>query len=218
MTNLPPEDQSGSAQGPEQTPPIGEPQQPAQPQQPGHGAPQQPGQYQAPQQPPAQQPGQYQAPQQPQQPQQPGQYQAPPQQGYQQQGYQQPQQPGYQQQGYQQQPATDPVSTITLNYWLSVFFVWIPALIFFIIEKDKTNPLARAYHRDNLNFSLVRTIVWAAMFVLSWIPYLGWILVLLLWLAQIVLFVFHIMAAAKAPEAYRRGEQPSFVFNFPMVK
>ncbi|MFA5606677.1 MAG: DUF4870 domain-containing protein [Leucobacter sp.] len=210
MTNLPPEDQSGSAQGPEQTPPIGEPQQPTQPQQPGHGAPQQPGQYQAPQQPPAQQPGQYQAPQQPQQP---GQYQAPPQQGY-----QQPQQPGYQQQGYQQQPATDPVSTITLNYWLSVFFVWIPALIFFIIEKDKTNPLARAYHRDNLNFSLVRTIVWAAMFVLSWIPYLGWILVLLLWLAQIVLFVFHIMAAAKAPEAYRRGEQPSFVFNFPMVK
>lgn len=212
MTTLPPED--GQA-GPE-TGATG--QQPEQPQQPEAQQPEQPF---TPPQPPQAQP-QYEAPQPPQAPQ--PQYQQAPPGGYQQpsaSGYQQPPAGGYQQPpagGYQQAPAADPVSNITLNYWLSVFFVWLPALIFFLIEKDKGNPQAYAYHRDNLNFSLVRTIAYVGIVVVGWIPYIGWLIAVLLWLAQIVLFVFHIMAAVKAPEGYRRGEQPGFIFNIPMVK
>lgn len=145
------------------------------------------------------------------------QYQAPPAGAYQQpqQGYQQPQQP---QQGYQQSQAADPVSSITLNYWLSVFFTWLPALIFWIIEKDKGNQRAMEFHVANLNFSLVRTGVVIAGWIIGMVPYIGWILGLLIWVASVVLFVFHIMAAAKAPDAYRKGGHPEFVFNLPIIK
>ena len=129
--------------------------------------------------------------------------------------YQQPQ-AGYQQPAYTSQ--SDPVSMITLNYWLSVFFTWIPALIFWVIEKDKGNQRATGFHVANLNFSLVRTILGFAIWILSMIPYVGWILALLLSIAGLVLFVFHIIAAVKAPEAYRRGGQPEFIFNIAMVK
>lgn len=202
MTTLPPEgpgDQSPVDPSPN-TPPA--PQQPSQP-----AAPQQPAQPQ--QQPPA-------APQPPQQPaqlQQPPQYQAPPA------GGQTPPPGGYQQpQAGYAQPVSDPVSNVTLNYWLSVFFTWIPALIFFLIEKDKGNQQAYAYHRDNLNFSLLRVGLGIVTYIIMLIPYIGWIIGLLLWLASIVLFVFHIIAAAKAPQAFRSGQQPGFIFNIPIVK
>ncbi len=152
------------------------------------------------------------APEQPSQPQ----YQAPPAGGY-----QQPPAPpagGYQQPGYQQ-PAADPVSMITLNYWLSVFFAWIPALIFWIIEKDKGNQRATELHVANLNFSLVRTGVGVVGWILGMIPYIGWLIAALLWVASVVLFVFHIIAAAKAPEVYRNGGKTDpFIFNLPLVK
>src|SRR5690625_2608078 len=91
---------------------------------------------------PPQQPGQQQ-PQQP--PQQPQYQQQPP-----------PQQPQYQQQQYQQQPQApaDPLNTVVLNYWLSVFFTWITGLIFWLMEKDKGNVKAADYHRENFNFAL----------------------------------------------------------------
>ena len=159
-----------------------------------------------------------QAPAQPAAPEQPAaavpppaapQYQAPPAGAYQQpqQGYQQP-----------QAAAADPVSTITLNYWLSVFFTWLPALIFWMIEKDKGNQRATEFHVANFNFSLLRTGVVIVGWIFGMIPYIGWILGLLIWIGSVVLFVFHIMAAAKAPEAYRRGGQPEFVFNLPIIK
>lgn len=206
MTTLPPEGQSPQV-------PSGQPaSDPAMPQ-----APQPP---QVPQVPQAPQPPQQQAPvppqqpqyQQPQQPQQPPQFQQQPPQAPQ---YQQPAggqvPPGGYQQQYAQQPVADPVSNITLNYWLSVFFSWIPALIFFLIEKDKGNRQAYEFHRDNLNFSLLRVIVG-----LVWIiPYIGWIVGAI---GGLVLFVFHIMAAAKAAEAYRTGQKPPFVFNIPLIK
>ena len=122
---------------------------------------------------------------------------------------------------YQQQPVADSAaSTITLNYWLSVFFAWIPALIFWIIEKDKGNQRALQFHVANLNFSLLRTGVGLAAAILGVIPYLGWLIALLAWIAGIVLFVFHIMAAVKAPEAYKSGDPKTdqFVFNIPLIK
>lgn len=213
MTTLPPEGQDPQVPGGQPTSDPAAPQAPQPPQAPvppvqQPAAPQQP-QYQAPQPPQAPQQPQYQAPQPPQAPQ----YQQPA-------GGQVP--PGGYQQQYAQQPVADPVSNITLNYWLSVFFTWIPALIFFIIEKDKGNRQAYDYHRDNLNFSLLRVGAGILSYILGlmflFIPYLGAFLSIVLWAATVVLFVFHIMAAAKAPEAFRRGEKPPFIFNIPLIK
>jgi uncharacterized membrane protein len=156
------------------------------------------------------QPVQPEQPAQPVQPETP-QYQAPPAGGYQQPA------PGYQQPA---QPAGDPAaSTITLNYWLSVFFAWIPALIFWIIEKDKGNQRATAFHVANLNFSLLRTAVGIGISILGFIPYIGWLLAVVLWIGSIVLFVFHIMAAVKASQDYTNGGKTDpFIFNIPLIK
>ena len=192
MTTLPPEENNGQAADQHA---AGEAAAQPTPAQPEAAAPEQPA---APVPPPA-------APQ----------YQAPPAGAY-----QQPQQPQQPQQGYQQPQATatDPANTITLNYWLSVFFTWLPALIFWMIEKDKGNQRANEFHVANLNFSLIRTGVVVVGWIIGMIPYIGWILGLLIWIASVVLFVFHIMAAAKAPDAYRKGGHPEFVFNFPIIK
>lgn len=108
---------------------------------------------------------------------------------------------------------------ITLNYWLSVFFTWLPALIFWLIEKDKGNARATAFHVSNLNFSLVRTGVVVVGWIIGMIPYIGWLLAILIWLASVVLFVFHIIAAVKATESYKSGGSTDpFIFNIPMVK
>lgn len=116
-----------------------------------------------------------------------------------------------------QQPvaAADPLSNLTLNYWLSVFFAWVPALIFYIIEKDKSNPQVRALHAANLNFSLLRTGVIVVGWVLMLIPYLGAFIV---FAAHVTLFIFHIIAATKVTEAYRSGKTDPFIFNIPLVK
>ncbi len=126
---------------------------------------------------------------------------------------------GYQQPAPAAAPADSALSNITLNYWLSVFFAWIPALIFWIIEKDKGNQRATAFHVANLNFSLLRTAVGVAIGIIGLIPYIGWIIAILLWLASILLFVFHIMAAAKAAENYKNGGSTDpFIFNYPLIK
>lgn len=163
-----------------------------------------------------QQPAQFEQPTAPAAPEAPAapQYTAPPAGGY-----QQPPAGGYQQPAPAAAPADSALSNITLNYWLSVFFAWIPALIFWIIEKDKGNQRATAFHVANLNFSLLRTAVGVAIGIIGLIPYIGWIIAILLWLASILLFVFHIMAAAKAAENYKNGGSTDpFIFNYPLIK
>ena len=111
------------------------------------------------------------------------------------------------------------MSNITLNYWLSVFFTWLPALIFWLIEKDKGNARATAFHVSNFNFALLRTAVMVLTWIVGLIPVIGWVLGILLWLGSVVLFVFHIMAAVKAPDAYRNnGKTDPFIFNIPLIK
>lgn len=117
------------------------------------------------------------------------------------------------------------ITTLTLNYWLSVFFTWIPALIFFFIDRGK-NATVDAHNRANLNFQLVRTIVYVATgiipMVLGLIPYLGGILGglvgFVLWAASIVLFVFAIIAAVKGPQEARAGREYKYPFNIDFVK
>lgn len=128
--------------------------------------------------------------------------------------YQQPQG----QSGYYGQAIPDPLTNITLNYWLSVFFSIVPALIFYFISKDKVDEYTFSYHRENLNFSILRTIVSLSAYVFGAISYIGWVLSLLVLAASLVLFVFQILAAAKVPTAYRQGEKPPFIFNIPFIK
>lgn len=157
---------------------------------------------------------QYQAP--------PPNYQAPPP------NYQQAPPPGYQAPppGYQQAPA-DPVNNIQLNYWLSVFFSWIPALIFYFMEKDKGDPRVRAFHAANLNFSLLRTAVaiavWIIVVILTFaLPWTMWgvigILTALMWIINIGLAVIHLVAAISAANNFRAGQQPHFLFNVTLIK
>lgn len=149
----------------------------------------------------------------------PGQYTQPPQQPQQQQNqqqYAQPQQPapGAAYQQPQQSTAEQIANTVNLNYWLSVFFVWLPALIFYFTEKGKS-PLSDQYHRENLNFSLLRTIAIIAASFIIWIPILGQIVWLVAWLGG---FILHLLVAIKAKERFEKAEAPGFLFNMPMVK
>lgn len=193
---------------------IPDPNEQSQPGAAGTGDPTVPGQPEAPQ-----------APSTPEAPQQPG-YQAPPageqpqyaapQQPYQQQ-YEQPQ---YAQQGQYIPPAgaaQGEEGNLQLNYWLSVFFMFIPALIFYFTEKGRSQKLD-LFNRENLNFSLVRTGVWLITVIFTSVPIIGWLIWVVGLLAQLVLFVFHIMAAAKAKENFDAGQNPGFVFNVPLIK
>jgi len=119
---------------------------------------------------------------------------------------------------YQAAPAANPVSNIQLNYWLLVFFTWIPALIFYIIDKDKGDQRLRQLQTANLNFTLLRIGAIIVAYIFAIIPYIGWIIALLLWLGSLVLFVFHIIAATKVQQAYQSGQADPFIFNIPMVK
>lgn len=145
-------------------------------------------------------------------------YVAPPAPGY---GAPGGQQPGYQAppQGHQGHPqggvAADPASNLQMNYWLSVFFIWLPALIFYIIEKDKSNAQVRALHAANLNFALMRTALFVVGWFLAFIPVLG---PMLLGIAHLGLFILHIIAATKVLETYRSGGSDPFMFNIPMIK
>lgn len=129
--------------------------------------------------------------------------------------YQQHQPPAQQQ--YQQTPqapqfqqgAVDPAGTVVLNYWLSVFFGWIPGLIFFVTEKGK-NAFADDFHRQNLNFTILRVIVG----VLTFIPYLG----VIFGIGSFALFIMHIIAALNAPTAFRNGQLYKFPFNVQFIK
>lgn len=116
------------------------------------------------------------------------------------------------------------LNNLAINYWLSAFFAWIPALIFYYVDKGK-NPIVDAHNRANLNFQLVRTIVVFAFVIpemLGVVPFIGWLLVILLnlalWGASIALFVFAIMAAMKAPEEARAGREYKYPFNIEFVK
>lgn len=128
--------------------------------------------------------------------------------------YQQPVQPSYQApvqgQNPQQPGAVDSGNNVALNYWLSVFFSWIPALVFFLTDKGK-NSLVDDFNKQNLNFSIIRGIVG---FLAVLIPDIGFIF----GLAAFALFVMHILAAVEAPKKLRNGQPYKFPFNFPIIK
>lgn len=152
-----------------------------------------------------------QAPQQPYgQPQQFGQVQQP---------YGQPQQPGYQQPG---QPYGNPVGmsadngfgNLQLNLWLSAFFNVIPALIFWIVDKDKTTGAVRKANADNLSWQLVALIA----MVVSSISIALFIGIILYPLVSIGWFVISIINAIQVPGKIRAGQQAKFLMTPEWIK
>ncbi|MFC0582206.1 DUF4870 domain-containing protein [Micrococcoides hystricis] len=156
--------------------------------------------------------------------------------GYQQQqGYQQPGQPGAYPQYAGATPAQDQYrGQILLNYWLSVFFSVIPALIFYFMNKDNVPEIVRKSHANNLNFQILRAGVMIilviglfatmstftydaygmpsgsiAMFSILNIVYMIW---------GFGTLIICIIAAATAGGKYDRGEPANYIFNIPMVK
>ncbi|RKW69962.1 DUF4870 domain-containing protein [Galactobacter caseinivorans] len=218
-TATPPSTDSSEPYGQAPQQPYGQPEQPAQP----YGqAPQQP--YAQPEQ-PAQPYGQ--APQQPYgQPQQYGQAQqyGQPQQYGQAQQYGQPQQSAYQQQGYQQpgQPYGAPLGAspdngfgnLQLNLWLSAFFSVIPALIFWIVDKDKTTGAVRKANADNLSWQLVALIA-VTVSSLSMFIFIGFILYPVVTIGW---FVISIINAIQVPGKLRAGQQAKFPMTPEWIK
>ena len=102
------------------------------------------------------------------------------------------------------------VSNLKLNHWLSAFFWWIPALIFFLTEKDK-NPLLDDHLKEVLNFQITRVIVGAVAII----PVIGTILSIL---GGIALFVIAIMGALKAPDEFEQGRSYRYPLAIRIIK
>lgn len=96
-------------------------------------------------------------------------------------------------------PADGGIGNVAPNLWLSAFFGWIPALIYYLACKDNCAPTVRRAHADNLSFQLIRLIV-------CFVPHLGW-------LAALVLFVMAVVHAAQVPGQVRSGQQPRFILT-----
>lgn len=101
-------------------------------------------------------------------------------------------------------------STLQLDYWLSVFFSWIPALIFFLTERDK-NKLVDEHTKEVMNFNITRVIAYAVIIV----PVIGWIVG---GIASIALFVVAILGALKGPEEYANGRTYQFPLTIRFIK
>lgn len=95
---------------------------------------------------------------------------------------------------------------ITLNLWLSVFFGWIPALIFFLIEKDKVPANYQRANAANLNFQIVLAIAYVASSLLIFV-FIGAILYPLVGLAQLIIGIIH---AINVPPQLAAGQEGKF--------
>lgn len=111
----------------------------------------------------------------------------------------------------QNYPRTEATNNLLLNYILSVFFTWIPALIFYLLEKDKGDERLRQLHTQNMNFQILRFIVgicWA-------IPFVNILAIIF----SIVLFAFQIVACARVNSSYTQGQPATpFLLNIPILK
>lgn len=107
-------------------------------------------------------------------------------------------------------PSEQGRTALQLDYWLSVFFSWIPALIFFLTERDK-NKLVDDHTKELLNFNITRIIVGATMVI----PVIGTILG---GIASLALFVVAILGAIKGPEEYANGRRYQFPLTIRFIK
>ena len=89
-------------------------------------------------------------------------------------------------------PTDDERTIAILVHILSIFFWLIPALVIYLVKKDDS-PFVGGHAREALNFQITITIV----YVLLLISIVGW---LLLWLPWVVQLVACIMGAVNASD------------------
>jgi uncharacterized Tic20 family protein len=103
-------------------------------------------------------------------------------------------------------PTQDSRNMAVLMFILSIFFWFIPALVMFLVKKDDEFVYQNAVAL--LNFEITLTI---AYFALAIIPILGWLAMMGVGIAALVLLV---MGALKA----QNGEPVAFPFTLQLVK
>lgn len=119
------------------------------------------------------------------------------------------QQPGYgAAPGYYGAAAPLQQSNITANLWLSVFFSWVPALIFFLVEKDKVAPNYQRANAANLNYQIIVVIAYAAVGLLTIVTFgIAAFLYALLPIAQLIIGIIH---AINVPTQLQSGQEGKF--------
>lgn len=103
-------------------------------------------------------------------------------------------------------PSQDSRNMTVLMFVLSIFFWFIPALVMFLVKKDDDFVYKNSVAL--LNFEITLTI---AYFALAFIPILGWLAMMGIGIAGLVLLV---MGAIKA----QNGEPANFPFTLQLVK
>lgn len=93
-----------------------------------------------------------------------------------------------------------------LMFILSIFFWILPALVMFLVKKDDRFVYENSV--ELLNFGITVTI---AYFVLMFIPILGWLAIMVIGIAALVMLI---MAAMKA----QKGELYTFPFALRLIK
>ncbi|MFT4260705.1 DUF4870 domain-containing protein, partial [Microbacterium sp.] len=97
---------------------------------------------------------------------------------------------------------------IVLNLWLSVFFGWIPALVFFLIEKGKVPANYERANAANLNYQIIVVIAYAAVGVLSIVTFgIAAILYAILPIGQLIIGILH---AINVPPQLAVGQEGKF--------
>jgi uncharacterized Tic20 family protein len=81
----------------------------------------------------------------------------------------------------------------TLIHIGGIFFSFVPALVGYLILKDK-GPFVRAHTATALNFQITMAIAYVVSYIL-WLVVIGWLLTIAI---GIVVIVFSIIAAVKA--------------------
>lgn len=104
------------------------------------------------------------------------------------------------------EPSQDSRNMAVLMFILSIFFWFVPALIMFLVKKDDRFVYEHAV--ELLNFEITLTI---AYFVLMFIPILGWLAIMAIGIATLVMLV---MAALKV----QKGESYVFPFALRLIK
>ncbi|AWB95373.1 DUF4870 domain-containing protein [Agromyces badenianii] len=96
------------------------------------------------------------------------------------------------QQGAQLSPSDEKLWA-TLIHIGGIFFSFIPALIGYLVLKDR-GPFVRAHTATALNFQITMAIAYLVSYIL-WLVLIGWLLTIAI---GIVVIVFSIIAAVKA--------------------
>src|SRR5687768_10986983 len=102
-------------------------------------------------------------------------------------------------------PTQDSRNMAVLMFILSIFFWFIPALVMFLVKKDDDFVHRNAV--ELLNFEITLTI---AYFALTFIPLIGWLAMMGIGIAALVLLI---MGALKA----QNGESATFPFALQLV-